>query len=99
VRIGVKYCGGCNPRYDRRALVARLRRSFPEHDIREGLNARAEDFAPDLAAVLNGCARACADHGAFTGSRGKVVIDSAEGYDEIAAALSRLAASPTLDKA
>jgi 4-hydroxybutyrate CoA-transferase len=99
VRVGVKYCGGCNPRYDRRALVARLRRSFPEHDIREGLNARAAGFAPDLAAVLNGCARACADHGDFTGSRGKVVIDSAEGYEDIAAALARLAAGTVLDQA
>lgn len=90
MRIGVKYCGGCNPRYDRRSLVASLRRSFPEHDIREGLSAQAGDFTPDLALVLNGCSSACAAHGDFTGSLGKVVIDSAEGYDEILAAINLL---------
>ena len=90
MRIGVKYCGGCNPRFDRRALVARLRQSFPEHDIREGLSAQAEHFAPDLALILNGCSSACADHDDFTGSLGKVVIDSAEGYDEVLAAINLL---------
>lgn len=90
MRIGVKYCGGCNPRYNRRDLVACLRQSFPGQDIREGLDAQTANFAPELALVLNGCASACAEHDDFTGSLGKVVIDSAEGYDEISAALAQL---------
>ena len=28
--VGVRYCGGCNPRYDRAALVHSLEVSFPE---------------------------------------------------------------------
>ena len=35
MRIGVKYCGGCNPRYDRVALLERLQREQPE-DTFEG---------------------------------------------------------------
>ena len=29
IKIGVKYCGGCNPRYDRVEAVERLKAAFP----------------------------------------------------------------------
>ena len=31
--IGVKYCGGCNPVYNRGRQVKRLQEQFPEHDF------------------------------------------------------------------
>ena len=30
LKIGVRYCGGCNPRYDRVSFVKQLERTFPE---------------------------------------------------------------------
>lgn len=30
VQVGVRYCGGCNPRFDRVALVRELARRFPQ---------------------------------------------------------------------
>ena len=35
--IGIRYCGGCNPRYDRVALAGKLAASFPELAFRPGL--------------------------------------------------------------
>ena len=35
--IGIRYCGGCNPRYDRVALAGKLAASFPELAFRSGL--------------------------------------------------------------
>ena len=32
-QIGVRYCGGCNPRYDRVALVKRIGGFFPEAEF------------------------------------------------------------------
>ena len=32
-QIGVRYCGGCNPRYDRVALVKRIGGLFPEAEF------------------------------------------------------------------
>jgi hypothetical protein len=61
VKIGLKYCGGCNPQYDRVALVDR---------IRESLEDRAE-FVPwdckeaSLILVVAGCETACVDPGPF----------------------------------
>lgn len=55
-RIGVKYCGGCNPGYDRVEITERVqfhfnnRLSFLRHDEPE----------IDLLIFISGCHRACA---------------------------------------
>ena len=56
-KIGIKYCGGCNPKYDRTAWVDKLQ---------EGLNDKIEwvyGFDPevDTYLVVCGCETACAD--------------------------------------
>lgn len=57
MKIGLKYCGGCNPRYDRVALVGR---------IRDSLGGGVE-FVPwdgkdaSLILVVTGCETACVD--------------------------------------
>lgn len=58
-RIGVKYCGGCNPRYDRAALVARLSSALtPAHLVPA---VPGEEY--DALLVVCGCAACCADTG------------------------------------
>lgn len=52
--VAVKYCGGCNPRYERTELAERLRADFPGVRI-----VRAEEPA-DVAAIICGCPAACA---------------------------------------
>ena len=61
LRIGLKYCGGCKPAYDRVALV---------DEIKERLGGRAEFVPADSADVslilaVQGCPTACADLSAF----------------------------------
>lgn len=46
--VAVKYCGGCNPRYERTELAERLRADFPGVRI-----VRAEEPA-DVAAIICG---------------------------------------------
>ena len=31
MKIGIKYCGGCNPRYDRSQEVEKLKKKFSQH--------------------------------------------------------------------
>lgn len=52
----VKYCGGCNSRYDRRALVKKL-----ENRLNQTLPAAQPDIAYDEIYVICGCASCCAD--------------------------------------
>lgn len=52
--VGVRYCGGCNPRYDRVAAVERLRARLPAVELRPaGPGQRA-------ALVVCGCPVGCA---------------------------------------
>jgi len=65
LKIGIKYCGGCNPYYDRVALVRRI----------EGrLHGKVEFVSPDkdsveLVLAVEGCKTACADLGSFDGKQ------------------------------
>ena len=76
--IGVKYCGGCNPRYDRTKIVSALRREFGGHSIvipaREG-----ETY--DVVAVVCGCGRRCAEHQNLRARCGKAVLSSERDYE------------------
>ena len=54
-QIGVRYCGGCNPHYDRVSLVKRLQASLPDLEF-----VPAEDGVPYAAALIaNGCTNRC----------------------------------------
>ena len=63
LRVGLKYCGGCNPEYDRVSLV--------KH-IEERLQGRVKFVSPEsegvrLSLAVEGCSTACADLSAFQG--------------------------------
>lgn len=77
LKIGIKYCGGCNPYYDRVALVRRI----------EGrLQGKVEFVSPDkdsveLVLAVEGCKTACADLGSFDGKQIRVITQR-EDVDE-----------------
>ena len=78
VRVGLKYCGGCNPEYDRVSLV--------KH-IQESLQGKVAFVKPEskgvrLILAVEGCSTACADLSAFQGMEIRVIttIDGAERF-------------------
>jgi len=71
LRVGLKYCGGCNPEYDRVALV---------RHIEESLQDRVEFVTPEsegvgLILAVEGCSTACADLSAFQGMEIRVITN------------------------
>lgn len=56
MKIGIKYCGGCNTTYNRSRQVERLKQQFPEHEFA----AAVKDAEYDICLVVCGCNRACA---------------------------------------
>jgi len=69
MRVGLKYCGGCNPEYDRVALV---------RHIEESLQGRVKFISPEsegveLILAVEGCSTACADLNAFQGMEIRVI--------------------------
>lgn len=59
MKIGIKYCGGCNPTYDRTAVVANLKQHIGIDDSIETAN---QGIIYDLIVILCGCTSACASH-------------------------------------
>jgi hypothetical protein len=60
-RILVKYCGGCNPRYDRVALVEKLAASLKG----KAELVYSESEGVDMVLAVQGCETACTDLSAF----------------------------------
>ena len=58
MKVGIKYCGGCNPRYDRAAYVRQLCEAHPEWEWEYA----AEDVPYDLLLVIGGCSSCCAGY-------------------------------------
>ena len=56
-RVGLKYCGGCQPRYDRTAAAARLARRLTGRIVL----AAWDDPLAEAVLVVCGCEVACAD--------------------------------------
>jgi 4-hydroxybutyrate CoA-transferase len=83
VKVGIKYCGGCNPRYHRALVVRRLREDFPDVDV-----VRADSLDVDVVAVVCGCPVACASHAELKGRLGKVVLTQEADFERLGRLLS-----------
>jgi len=57
IRVGIKYCGGCNPDYDRIALVEELKHRLAGRV--EFVSSETDNIEMILA--VEGCPTACAD--------------------------------------
>ena len=53
--IGVKYCGGCNPEYERVRTVERIKSELNGHTF----ELFADDMVFDRVLVIVGCGKAC----------------------------------------
>ena len=65
LKVGIKYCGGCNPGYDRVALADYIKTSL--HGRVEFVSLDSEIV--DLILAVEGCKTCCADLTAFEGKR------------------------------
>ena len=63
LKVGIKYCGGCNPYYDRVDLVERIKRRLQGKV--EFVSAANDDA--ELVLAVEGCSTACADLSPFKG--------------------------------
>jgi 4-hydroxybutyrate CoA-transferase len=75
--IQVKYCGGCNPRYDRSGLIQLIRDDFSGVNIVYEAPPAAE---ADFMLVVCGCSVRCASHEKLGGLFGKQIISSPDEY-------------------
>ena len=79
LKVGIKYCGGCNPYYDRVALVKRIERRLQGKV--EFVSAANDDV--DLVLAVEGCNTACADLSSFEDNKIRVITQSEDANDFI----------------
>lgn len=86
MNIFVKYCGGCNPRYDRKKIVDRLKEDF------EGINiiSRLDKKICDFVVVIAGCTSACVNHDDIEGKYGKFIVKDLRDYEILKSILSAI---------
>lgn len=75
LKIGIKYCGGCNPLYDRVAAVKKLEQKLRGKAV--FVSTDCEEV--DLILAVQGCDRACADLSPFEGIPILVVLTPEDG--------------------
>lgn len=69
-KIGIKYCGGCNPKFDRVAFVDRLTEHCGECEVK--VVSEGETF--DYVVVVCGCSVACACLKGIRTRKGFVIV-------------------------
>jgi hypothetical protein len=56
LNIGIKYCGGCNPKYNRSGFVSGLAAKYKGKIKIEPIK---EDVIYDMIIIMNGCSSVC----------------------------------------
>jgi 4-hydroxybutyrate CoA-transferase len=79
---GVKFCGGCNPKYDRKLFYDILKNEY-KNIIYQTVNSNSNSFEYDLIIVFCGCSVCCADYKKYKTKTKYIVIKSIEEIHKI----------------
>ena len=79
LKVGIKYCGGCNPDFDRVALFKSIANQLKE----QARFVSPEDADVDLILAVEGCRTACADLSSFDGVKIRIITQSQDAVDFI----------------
>ena len=83
---GIKYCGGCNPRYNRTKFFENLKKTCPEINF-----AYIQPNASyDHLIVINGCPSKCADLTMIRVNGDTIKIADENQFEELVAQLKRM---------
>lgn len=75
MKVGIKYCGGCNPKFNRREFIERLIDEHKENSYEPAFL----DSSYDVVLVVCGCSNGCAKHENLKVSS-KLIITSGQDY-------------------
>ena len=79
MKIGVRFCGGCNPRFDRGLALEQIRISKPDDEFLHAVE--GEEY--DMLLVIGGCTNCCATFDHFHSHTGVEKIWSEQHIPEL----------------
>lgn len=87
MKVGVKYCGGCNPRYERKKLVDRIRQKIGNDFELVLVN---EDNVYDFVLIICGCNSCCGNFSHIKTVQGILCLKSEQDYYKAIDTLKKL---------
>lgn len=96
MEIGIKFCGGCNPVFDRGRRLRRFMETHPEHTY---ITSDASRIC-DLWMVICGCSRICAETGGLKARWKTAVLWSEDGFQKLEQEMEEFdaGAAPSFEK-
>ncbi len=77
--VGVKYCGGCNPKYERGAEVNKIKERYPDYKF-EGFDLNKKY---DKVLLICGCERVCLGFRPELAKENSIVVGSADDCEKV----------------
>lgn len=77
--VGIKYCGGCNPKYDRAQKVQELQKHYPQLCFSYAVPAQTYDFL----IVICGCHANCASHENLSVQSKKFILCEEQDFEQL----------------
>ena len=87
MRIGIKYCGGCNQTYDRTDVVLRIRKNIGKDHIIETIK---QGIVYDIVIILCGCSCACVSHNNTEAIYEKICITSDNDHNKLSNIIDKI---------
>ena len=87
LKCGVKYCGGCNPRYDRSQALEEIK---SRAGGRVSFDYAKEDTTYDVLLVIGGCASCCASYETYKAKKGVIKMWDEACIEDICASLEEI---------
>jgi hypothetical protein len=80
LKIGIRYCGGCNAIYDRKELVLKL---IEELEMSNDLEIAVEAKIYDFIILVCGCSNRCVGHENYISKQDKIFISDVKDYSKL----------------
>lgn len=87
MRIGVKYCGGCNPGYDRTALIDKIKENVSSNHVFENYK---QEIIYDVVIILCGCTGCFRNYENIHSKNGNIFASTENDYSKILDKLDRI---------
>jgi 4-hydroxybutyrate CoA-transferase len=85
VKVGIKYCGGCNSRFERIAIAEKIKSDYKNFEFSYAKENQEYDFI----IVINGCHIACAGLHGLNSKKGFIIIRD-DDYKNIKARIDKI---------
>ncbi|MEG0774886.1 hypothetical protein [Clostridium sp.] len=93
MNFGIKYCGGCNPQYDRVEIATKIKSYTNNEHIVEIVK---EGNVYDILIILCGCHCACANHKDIKVIYKKICVTCERDYENLLLIIDKIKFQPNL---